>query len=1163
MAEKAQITLTAKDDTGSAFASAKRNLAFLQAAVAGVTGGAAFAAIQEIGHKLAEVFEKIDPREVIELGDQLFKLGQKTGIGVETLQAYQFAAKLANVTNEDLAIGLKKLSLNIAAATRGEAEQVAAFNAIGISSKSLQENVGKTDKVFEAIAERISGYADGARKNALSNAFFGKSFETLIPLLDDGKEGLEKAREELNKYGVAIDAAFGEKSQVFNDNLTRLSVAGQKLKVVLAEGLIDYLVEYSEQAVQAAQNGGLLKFSLEKLGEFLSGRLTRSFAFGKSLDPERISEAQQEVERLSNIIVGLQNNLARDPGNAGLAKYLDLLTDKLKAAQEQVRGDKIGGGRGVVNPELVTPGPEAVKPDAPAIPDASKVEALLKKQLDGRLKALEAGLERERDLFQFADQRLAEEFQHGDLSIDEFYDRKAKAQLEFLATQQEGFTAEIAALRAHEAKTKDPASKEDDRNKIKEVIDRQAKAFREAGQSAEAAGVQQSRAAEAFAKSLRDVDAQLADLGGDKFGADLLRNAQRLDDARKLLSQKPGPENDARLTALQNGLELQAQATKAQDESQRSAESAANAEELFNIRAARAGLDRNEAERGLLALHEKQLTALDGEIERYGKLIERSAELNKGVADPALISFYENLKLARERAFDAKDPGLIRFNELATQAGDDIAEAFENAQLEGGKLRDVLAALGKDLFKLVYHDLVTKPLAGQITNAIKGLGESGTGGGGEKLLSGIGNSIAKMFGFGSDAKMPPAPAGTAPGVAANTGDFTRTDHDTTPLALALPGTSSSSAAQLAATERATTALQALADAANAASGALGKPPGTVAPAPSNPAVQGASTAAPEASAEQAAAIGESADSSDAAAQSLDQLGASAQSSAATFDSAIATMAEGALRGSTALGGLPGALSIFTNYLSQLLSSSSSGGGGGLGSLFAMFSGGGSGASLDAAEAAAIVEFAHKGGIIGTTNDPRPVSAKVFATARRMHDGGAVGGGDAGAEAAPAPVAGLAPNEVPAILMGGPKGTREEVLHADDPRHQDNLHGVAFQRFLSQLVRASPVAARAFHTGGLVSPGGGAALALPASLWQGAERYHGGGIVGMLEPGQMSMVGASDGDWTRHEPSAEGAGSTQALHVYVTPPPGASRDSATQSGVQIGQGIQRALRRRGG
>jgi lambda family phage tail tape measure protein len=93
-----------------------------------------------------------------------------------------------------------------------------------------------------------------------------------------------------------------------------------------------------------------------------------------------------------------------------------------------------------------------------------------------------------------------------------------------------------------------------------------------------------------------------------------------------------------------------------------------------------------------------------------------------------------------------------------------------------------------------------------------------------------------------------------------------------------------------------------------------------------------------------------------------------------------------------------------------------GGSGGTAWLSSLFGGGSS--SSPASTAFDSWQF-HSGGIVGEGGSRRAVPASVFAGARRFHGGG------------------LASGEVPAILMGGPRGRREEVLTASDPRHADN------------------------------------------------------------------------------------------------------------------------------
>lgn len=132
------------------------------------------------------------------------------------------------------------------------------------------------------------------------------------------------------------------------------------------------------------------------------------------------------------------------------------------------------------------------------------------------------------------------------------------------------------------------------------------------------------------------------------------------------------------------------------------------------------------------------------------------------------------------------------------------------------------------------------------------------------------------------------------------------------------------------------------------------------------------------------------------------------------------------------GGLMGAItskfSSITDDLFSTLSGLFSNFGDGLGGIFdsllsglsSMFGGGSGGSGLGGLFSAvmSMFSFAHTGGVIGSTPlRTGMVSPAVFRNAIRYHSGG---------------IAGLQPNEVPAILQKG-----EEVLTANDPRHRNN------------------------------------------------------------------------------------------------------------------------------
>jgi hypothetical protein len=234
-------------------------------------------------------------------------------------------------------------------------------------------------------------------------------------------------------------------------------------------------------------------------------------------------------------------------------------------------------------------------------------------------------------------------------------------------------------------------------------------------------------------------------------------------------------------------------------------------------------------------------------------------------------------------------------------------------------------------------------------------------------------------------------------------------------------------------------------------------------------------------------------------------------------SALMQFANAAIKGQGALSQLP---AVIQAIIASASASSASGGGGILGSIFSLFGGGGGNAGGTVATDEALALFFHSGGIVGKTSDMRPVPRGVFADAGRYHVGGAVG--------AAVGRIGLAVNEVPAILMGGPKGVREEVLTAKDPRHRDRL---------------TPELA-------------GAIAAAP--------RYHTGGIAGLTPDRQVDVLKPVRSPYLNASKEGDGPkpkGGDTYLTVQVTATPGMTHDQVMNQGREIGRQIQHHARRR--
>lgn len=756
MAEKAEIVLSAKDTTQSAFQSVNRQLDTLKASIAGFTGGAAFELVSKGAELLGDAFSHIDPSSVFEAADALDKLSQRTGIAVEDLGALTYQGKLLGVSQDDLATSLKRLNVNIAAAAAGEEKQAGVFKAMGIAVKDASGNVRNGIDVVGDIAEKFSGYADGANKVALANGAGGRSFETLIPLLNRGRDGISDARQELDKFGATISADLAAKSKAFEENLTKLGVASSALKVSLASGLIDNLVAYSDKAVEAAKAGDLLSYSLTNLAELQSRGAPGlvGLLFHQS-DEDKVKSAQKDIAGLTAEISKLQGYLEKNPGAQGVAQQIQFLTEQLRAAKaalDAAKGDSVGGGRGSINPLNVTPDALAKAPALPKTGGTDEAEAVLRKQLAGRLKAIQEELDKEKDLYKFQDAQFAEQFAHGDTSIETYYAARQEIISKSLDAEYVAFVQADAALAKFQAQAKKPQDVQDALNKRQEGLAKITKAEQDAGQAAQVASVQQDRATELALKGLLELDAQISELGGDTLGAGLDRNAIRIEELQKQLNKTGG--DPAREAALRKLLDTQVRFNAAQEESARITDREATAEETIGIAADRSGKSRLEAEAAIKSLREGAIDQLDAQIAAMealtGKTAAQELELQK-------------LKNAREKAFDAKDPGLLEYRKVIDQTGDDLANGFADAISGGKKLSDVFKEAEQSLIKLLAHDFLTAPLATSLENWLKdvsGIGGQKAGGvGGGDLFSWLGG----LFGSGSGGGTSGAVAGAGAG----------------------------------------------------------------------------------------------------------------------------------------------------------------------------------------------------------------------------------------------------------------------------------------------------------------------------------------------------------------------------------------------------------------
>lgn len=157
--------------------------------------------------------------------DTLNDFSARTGIGVEALQGYSLAAKLAGVDTEQFGAAVQKLAVNIGKATPGDALDKS-LRAINLSLQELR-GLSPEDQ-FSAIGQAISQLPTAADRAAAAVEIFGKQGAGLAPLFRAGAASLEELQAKAERLGVIVSEAQVNNVADMNDafDLVRATIDG-------------------------------------------------------------------------------------------------------------------------------------------------------------------------------------------------------------------------------------------------------------------------------------------------------------------------------------------------------------------------------------------------------------------------------------------------------------------------------------------------------------------------------------------------------------------------------------------------------------------------------------------------------------------------------------------------------------------------------------------------------------------------------------------------------------------------------------------------------------------------------------------------------------------------------------------------------------------------
>lgn len=275
----------------------------------------------------------------IDATDAVSDISQRTGVAIKDIAGLQMWFQKGGNEAGVFESTMVKLSKKIG---EGGAE----FEKLGIKTRDANGAIRSNVEVLMDSADAFAAMEDGTAKTALAVDLFGKSGAELIPLLNEGSDGLREMNDMAERLGLTFDEKTVDAAGDFNDTLDFMAAASQGVARQVAAQLLPSLNAVTESMFEFITAGNGVQNAAAVIGTgfkliYTAGVLvTQAFnVLGKTagmLAAQIASLFQLEFKQAMNI------------GHAWQADMKDVFTSTAKTI-----GDTWSGAGGTVVEALV------------------------------------------------------------------------------------------------------------------------------------------------------------------------------------------------------------------------------------------------------------------------------------------------------------------------------------------------------------------------------------------------------------------------------------------------------------------------------------------------------------------------------------------------------------------------------------------------------------------------------------------------------------------------------------------------------------------------------------------------------------------------------------------------------------------------------------------
>jgi hypothetical protein len=305
----------------------------------------------------------------IDAQDNLNDLAKKAQVSVESIGSIGFAAGQAGADVGEATAALGKLNLQLGKAASGDKESLGLFKKIGVDALDAAGNARKADVVFAELADKFGEWSEGPEKAAVGMAIFGKSYQSILPLLSEGGDSLRENTEYWKKYSGITDESAAAADR-YRDATGKLHLLQSAVGTQLANSLLPSLEAIVGQFIAAREGGDRLSpvisgitsvfnelvvgatavvTAFRIIGSEIGAIMARAGALGNfTKDAEAAMQGRSTLDKLSDPTYGFREAYKKWANGGALAAVNEAAAAERKALvqRQQMLNSLLRSGNG-------------------------------------------------------------------------------------------------------------------------------------------------------------------------------------------------------------------------------------------------------------------------------------------------------------------------------------------------------------------------------------------------------------------------------------------------------------------------------------------------------------------------------------------------------------------------------------------------------------------------------------------------------------------------------------------------------------------------------------------------------------------------------------------------------------------------------------------------